>query len=252
MLLGRAVRRLVPSTLVEWFVVGGISACLAALLTPAVTSNCGRRAMASCEMNLHSIGQALRAYHDTYGSFPAAYVADEQGTPMHSWRVLLLPFLDEQALYDEYRFDEPWNGSHNSRLEGRIPSVYQSRFEPIVAGERDGLTTSVAALIGPATAWPGADALRLDDISDELSETLLVVEVARSGIHWMEPRDLDIAHMAETVNSERGLGVSSRHERGAHALFADNSVRLLKNELPPATLRALLTRNGGERPTNGF
>src|SRR5690348_8934782 len=87
MLLGRAVRRLVPSTLVECLVVGGVVAILAALLTPAVTSNCVGRGMASCGMNLHSIGQALRAYHDTFGSLPPAYVADDQGMPMHSWRV---------------------------------------------------------------------------------------------------------------------------------------------------------------------
>lgn len=56
---------------------------------------------------------ALHNYHDTYGSFPPAYLADETGKPMHSWRTLLLPYLDGAQLYNEYRFDEPWDSTHN-------------------------------------------------------------------------------------------------------------------------------------------
>src|SRR5688500_8670454 len=64
----------------------------------------------SCLGHCCQLGIALHSYHDEYGSFPPAYVADANGKPMHSWRVLILPFIEEQALYQRYRFNEPWNG----------------------------------------------------------------------------------------------------------------------------------------------
>src|SRR4051812_9073955 len=66
-----------------------------------------------CKNNLKEIALALHNYHEAYGCFPPAYIADKDGRPMHSWRVLILPYLDEKPLYLKYRFDEPWNGPHN-------------------------------------------------------------------------------------------------------------------------------------------
>src|SRR3990172_9467251 len=67
----------------------------------------------ACKNNLHQIEMALHYYHDKYHCFPPAYVADASGRPLHSWRVLLLPFLEQENLYRQYRFDEPWDGPHN-------------------------------------------------------------------------------------------------------------------------------------------
>ena len=95
---------------------------------------------------------AVANYHETYGCFPPAYVADGDGKPMHSWRVLILPYLGQQELYNAYDFAEPWNGPSNGKLAGRIGNIYL----------RSGLdsdqihTTSFVAVVGPQTVWLGS------------------------------------------------------------------------------------------------
>ncbi len=199
-----------------------------------------RRTM--CAANLKNIGFALYNYHDTFGSFPPAYVADENGRPMHSWRVLILPFINQQALYNRYDFNEPWNGPNNSRLADIPCEVFSC---PAESGKRPGIT-SYLAVVGANTIWPGAESTKLTDISDVPDDTLLVVEVADSGIHWMEPRDLHVVQMAPTINPAAGQGVSSSHAHVANVLFADGFTYSLSDGISPQDLRAMLTRSGGE------
>ena len=159
-----------------------------------------------CSWNLKQVLMALHDYHDHYGCFPPAYVADKNGQPMHSWRVLILPFLEQQALYAQYRFDEPWNGPNNSKLGNvRIPE-YQC---PEQTASGTPTMTSYVALVGKAAAWPGSAAARFEDFRDATSNTIMVVEMVDSGIHWMEPRDMDAATMTMSVNPKSGVGISS-------------------------------------------
>src|ERR1700690_1532678 len=88
--------------------------CLLLMLPPVTDGRPARRT--ECKNHLKQLALAMHNYHDTYGSFPPAYIPDKNGRPMHSWRVLLLPFLEFGPLYDQYRFDEPWNGPHNREL----------------------------------------------------------------------------------------------------------------------------------------
>ena len=199
-----------------------------------------------CKNNLKQIGLALRNYHDQYGCFPPAFVADELGRPMHSWRVLLLPYLDQAPLYKEYRFDEPWDGPNNRKLASTVLSIYCCPSEEVEKGSPESLYTSYVAVVGPETAWPGATSTRIKDFKDGTSNCLLIVESAHSGIHWMEPRDLHVLQMSSTINSAAGQGISSRHTGGAHALIADGAVRFLSENLSAETIRALLTIKGGE------
>ena len=99
------------------------------------------------------MGVALLTYHDTYGSFPPAYIADDQGRPMHSWRVLILPYLEEKSLYDRYDFSEPWDGPDNSQLAAEMPKVYRCRSDSCSLSPTD---TSYLAVVGDGTIWPGA------------------------------------------------------------------------------------------------
>jgi len=197
----------------------------------------------TCSNNLKQIILALQNYHDVYKSFPPAYVADANGKPMHSWRVLILPFLEHQALYDQYHFDEPWDGPNNRQLA----STTQKIFECPADGNHGKGQTSYVAIVGPGTAWPGTKWIDVADIKDGLSNTILVVEVHNSGIHWMEPRDLDVSQMAMTVNAKSGKGISSGHPRSTQAAWADGSVFALDEDTPAATVRAMLTIAGREK-----
>ncbi len=196
----------------------------------------------TCSNHLKNIGLALHNYHDTHGVFPPAYIADENGRPMHSWRVLILPFLEQEKLYKQYRFNEPWDGPNNSKLHSQIVSIYRCPSAPTPA---DG-TTSYVAVVGPRTMWPGDESSSLRDVRDDQDSTLLIVEVHNSGIHWMEPRDLHVTQMATTVNPQHGQGISSPHEECAHVLTTWATSRRLPNDLPSEHLEALLTRDGGE------
>ena len=78
---------------------------------------------AECSNNLRQIAIALTNYSSVHGCLPPAYIPDKNGKPKHSWRVLILPFVEQKALYKRYNFDEPWNGPNNRKLAGRRPDV---------------------------------------------------------------------------------------------------------------------------------
>ena len=88
-------------------IVGIVALVLIALLLPAVQSAREASPRTNCKNNLKQIGLALHNYHDAYGSFPPAWTTDADGRPLLSWRVLLLPFLDEAPLYEEFDLTEP-------------------------------------------------------------------------------------------------------------------------------------------------
>jgi len=159
---------------------------------------------------------------------------------MHSWRVLLLPYLNQSEVYNAYNFNEPWDGPNNSKLAGRIGSIFR-RPE----SETDSEMTSFVAVVGPETAFPGARSLKLEDIGDGTSNTIMFVEIPKSNIPWMEPRDLSFDRMSFKVNATDGRGIGSPYGDARIALM-DGMVKTVKNNFSPKLLKALLTANGGE------
>ncbi|NND99384.1 MAG: DUF1559 domain-containing protein, partial [Pirellulaceae bacterium] len=149
---------------------------------------------------------AVANYRAQHKCYPAAFLADENGKPMHSWRVLLLPFLEQQALYKRYDFSQPWNSPANSMLAGEMPSVYALRSE-----YTEGSTvTNYLAVVGPNTLWPGTKVRNESDVTDPRSSVISVVENVGQDVHWMEPRDLNVETMDFSVPSPAGL--SSTYE----------------------------------------
>ncbi len=226
------------------------------LLSAWAVSEHGGRAAArrsECRNKLTSIALALHNYHEEYGCLPPPYLADEQGRPMHSWRVLILPYLngwDLRSLYEQYDFSEPWNGPNNRRLAAGAVARYFQCSEEDTPGSQH---TNYVAVVGPDTIWPEGGSVSLFDVPDGTSSTLLVVEVSGSGIHWMEPRDLDAGQLALGINPQQGQGISSLHRccrrshwAGVNAAMADGSVRFLPEDTAPKTLQAMATTGGGE------
>ena len=227
-------------------VVSGLFYGAATVLAPGCIDLSEPARRSQCCNNLKQIQIALHNYHDRYGCFPPAYVPDKNGRPMHSWRVLLLPFLEEEALYARYRFDEPWNGPNNSKLANVQVSAYECP-EQQAAGTP--FITSYVAVVGETAAWPGAASARFGDFRDRGDRTIMVVEMADSGIHWMEPRDLGIAIMNMSVNPESGVGISSLHRDpgwrrqrlGANVAMADGHIDFLRTDMPEADVRTMVT-----------
>jgi prepilin-type processing-associated H-X9-DG protein len=228
--------------MLEWvFVLCGCSTLLGILALAAMSAReAARRSQCSC--NFCGIHLALLNYHDTYGSLPPAYIADATGRPMHSWRVLILPFLEQPALYNRYDFIEPWDGPHNIKLLDQMPNIYAC---PSRSWDPTNLTSYVA-ITGKGTMFPGSEAVKLADITDRLADTLMVVEVSNVNITWTAPQDLDISTMSLRVNDPERPGISSRHPGGANIALGDGRYCFLREGIPKATLRALVTIAGGE------
>ena len=194
---------------------------------------------------------ALHWYHDQHQCFPPAYIADKTGKPMHSWRVLILPYLEGGLpLYQRYRFDEPWNGPNNRLLADEIAEFYSCTEIPQAKrGE-----TSYLAIVGPATPWPGEKSATLRDLTDGPSNVILLVEAHGSGIQCLEPRDLDLATFVPEVNPPRGTGPSSPHPwkkdmrqtlNGAHVLMASGEMRFLGRTTESRVVASQLRGNDG-------
>ena len=226
----------------------GLLVVLAGLLFPSISTPAwvGRRI--SCGNNLKQIVLALHDYHDIYGSFPPTYIADENGRPMHSWRVLLLPYMDQQPLYDQHRFDEPWDGPNNRKLADQIEWTYSCPEDHPNQRSNPSVETSYVAIVGDHTAWQGEKALTLADFVDGTSNVLLIVEVHNSGIHWMEPWDLHVSQMATVINAPHGQGIGSAHPGGAQVGLADGSVRFLRDDTPRDVLRSHIQIDDGTIP----
>jgi prepilin-type processing-associated H-X9-DG protein len=209
---------------------------------------------ARCANNLRTIGLALHGYHNSYNCFPPAYTTDARGKRLHSWRVLILPFAGQDALYREVSLDEPWNSPSNTKLLKQMPPFLACPTS--VGGSR----TSYAVVVGPETMFPGRGCVELRQITDGTINTVAVVETEGAGIPWMEPRDLNLiastpiadmnAYAIKVVADIRrqGLADAKQHPRGSNYLFADGEVRPDRLELALDELFLLtrLTISGGE------
>jgi len=197
---------------------------------------------ALCVAHLKRIGEAMAAYDAVHGSFPPAYLADDEGKPMHSWRVLLLPYLGFKDLYAEYDFDEPWDGPSNRQLAAAMPEVYRCPADAD-AGPTE---TSYVMIVGPGTISDGTSTTTLSDIKDGAAATLVVVEMAASRISWLEPADLSTEQMSFRVDDGSPVGIRSNHPGTSYGLAADGSVLRLQDDQSTALIRGLTTVAGGE------
>ena len=222
----------------------------------------------SCNCFLKQFGLALHNYHDTYGSFPPAFVLGPDGRKWHSWRVLILPYLECQPLYDEYRFDEPWDGPNNRKLLAKMPIVFACPSRPravkadllatmslgLLACESHSVSaqdgnTSYAAVLGKDCVFRGTVPVKTSDITDGTSNTVLIGESNRTKIPWTKPEDIDIAFHPKLGDPD---GFSSHHDHGCHFLMGDGTVKFIPDTVPQKTVDAVFTRNGGEVVPNDF
>lgn len=193
---------------------------------------------------MSEVEKALHAYHEDHGAFPPPYTVDQDGNRLHSWRVLILPFMGEQSLYDEIRLDEPWDSPHNTCLAARMPGVFGcAAADP----DRAEGTTDYFMATGPGTVGDGPEGTKMGEITDGAGNTVIVVEAAHRGIGWMEPVDFDVAL---ELDSPAAIAVRPRILGGilgeACVLFADGHVDTISHDTDSAVLKALFTISGGE------
>lgn len=189
--------------------------------------------------NLKQIALAFHNFYETYRQFPNSAKSPNPGHkhPV-SWRVMILPFIEQSELYEAYRFDEPWDGPNNIKLLARMPKLYR---HPDAA--TDSNESNYLVLVGGETIFQPNKASKFAEITDGTSNTIMVVESKKS-IPWTKPEDIEYAK-DKPVPSMGGFS-----ESGFNAAFADGSVRFLAKTLEESMLRAMMTARGGEIISN--
>ena len=226
----------------------GTLGVLLALLLPAVQAAREAARRMNCSNNLKQIGLALHNFHDANNAFPALYTVDEDGKPLHSWRVLILPYLEQQALFDQIRLDEPWDSPHNRQFHNTFLSVYQCQSGHKIQNIQEGKNCCYAVIGGegfvPAKQAGDKKGIPLTSITDGLSSTLAVVEVKES-FCWMDPTaDLTMQDLKEGITQHGRIG--SFHTGGCNMVFFDGSCRFISETITPQLLSGIGTIAGGE------
>ena len=186
---------------------------------------------------LKMIGIALHNHHDAFKHFPPPAILGKEGEPLLSWRVKILPFLDQQDLYGQFHLDEPWDSEHNRPLIARMPEVYACPASKVA----DEYRTVYLGASGDSNLFAGPDGVSIRMIVDGTSKTIGVVEVEdRQAVVWTRPDDW----MLNLARPTAGLG---GHFRGVFfTTWCDAHVSPLPLTIKPDVLRALLTYDGRE------
>ncbi len=163
-----------------------------------------------CYPSLRQIGIALLCYHDQYGAYPPAVTRDETGRAMHSWRVLILPFVEEDYLYRQYDFSQPWDSPHNRKLLETMPRIFRCSQ---IATRSPGRTPFLA-VVEPSGSW----SIERVGVPAQSALVPLVLEVPSKAVAWTEPVDL--------VCTADGLA----GQAALNCVFADGAVYSMQAE----------------------
>ncbi|MFP6618049.1 MAG: DUF1559 domain-containing protein [Pirellulaceae bacterium] len=215
---------------------------MVALLLPAVqAARTAARKMSSAN-NLKQIGIALHNYHETYKQLPVGEspgIKYKDGKQLLSWRVHILPFVEQESLYTQFHLDEPWDSPHNIQLLDSIPPVYVSPLHPL-----ENRTVYVAPM-GPNTVLGSGKRVRFADVLDGLSQVIAVIEAgSEQAVPWTRPDDLPI-------DSRNPIGSIAPDRDTFQVLFADGSVHSLRPSISTETLNRLIEMNDG-KPLGNF
>jgi type II secretory pathway pseudopilin PulG len=242
-----------PKRLVELLVIIMAIGLLMGLLLPAVQSARESRRCLLCRNNIQSVALGLQGYRLRYGRLPPA--GDSQALTM-SWRVAILPLLENRDIYEAYRRDEAWNSPANSTTTSRSLFIYECPSDPPVGALAS--RTNYFAIVDERTVWGAGDAP--GTLKDSPVQTIILIEAAGLSVPWAEPRDLSfdealailtgkapnqVVHLRPAVSGffQKDYG---RTDMGVHIVLADGRIGFAPVPISTELATALLTANGGE------
>jgi RNA polymerase sigma factor (sigma-70 family) len=217
------------------------------------------------EENLRRIGEAIQAHMaDGPGEvtdasrFPPSAIFSADGSPLLSWRVVILPYLGEKALYAQFKLDEPWDGPHNKKLLEKMPKVYApvaapgydhlravvklkktSKVDAPVADAKQSNMTFYQGFTGKGAFFDGTKGVEIREVTDGTVMTLMVAE-AETAVPWTKPEDLTY------VQGKALPRLGGQFKNGITAVTADGYSRFMPRSIPVKYLEAMITRTGGE------
>ena len=219
----------------HWYCLPGL---LAVALAPSLVPVEGAEARApqiDTTNNLKQIGLAFHSYHDTFKSFPPAAVYDKDGKKaLLSWRVLILPFLEQGNLAKEIKMDEAWDSDHNKKVLEKMPAI----FGPIGTKKEEVGKTYYRVFTGPGTVFDGKQGIKMVGIPDGTSNTILVVE-ANEAVDWTKPEEL-------VYKDKEALPKLGGHTKDSFAvLMCDALVKTFRQDFDEQQMRYAILRADG-------
>ncbi len=211
---------------------------LVALLFPATRRGGDAARRTQCKNNLKQIAFALHNYESKYHALPPAYTVDAAGKPLHSWRTLILPWVEQLDLYNMIDLSKPWDDPANAEAFKTVPHVFRCPSVALPPG-----FTSYLGIVGTNACFHPTAPRAFSEMTDGTTETLMVIEVAQEqAVHWMAPQDA-----SEEMVLNFGKDGKLAHTGGTQAAFADGHVRFLSEQMSPEILRALISIAGNDR-----
>ena len=231
-------------TLLESLVVVSIIVILVSCLLPFVRSG-GHPPRIYVRNQMKEIGLAMHNYESAHLTLPDTAIRDENGKALLSWRVSLLPYLEHDELFNQFKLDESWDSEHNKKLIPLVPSVYINHFTYFTEGETYKtnmlLPVSVGLPRSQSTLFAEGRGREMNAITDDPAETIMLV-AARSDLNvtWTKPGDLPFNP------EDPGYGVSSGEKKMFMVLMADRSVKVPEEKMTPEKLLSLFTYAGND------
>lgn len=222
--------------LIELLVVVSIIATLAALILPGIRSSSTSTYRAHCRLNLRNISLAVQSYATDYGVLPPVCTVDDQGRPLHSWRTLLLPYLDQQALYDTIDLSKPWDDPVNTPARETSLEI----FRCLASNEVADTMTTYHAVSGPDACFRQGAPRDHSLLTDGTNDTAMLVDVSGDlAVPWMAPEDagLEFLHRFDGNVTPEGLG----HLGGTNVAMTDGSVRFILVGITPEERDAMIS-----------
>lgn len=219
---------------------------LVALLLPAVQAARGAARRVQSTNNMKQIGIAMYNFHDTFGGLPAYAKTDAEGKPLLSWRVMILPFIEQNAMFEQFRMDEPWDSEHNKQFIKQMPEIYRRANSTAPEGYTTYLVPVGKEMVFQPNPKPTpagekfTKGLGLYNITDGTSNTAMLVEVNdEDAVIWTKPSDLEV----DLMNVWKSLGEAQ--PGGFNGLCCDASIRFISKNASADFLKNWFQRSDG-------
>ena len=223
------------SVITSILLIGGL---VLAVAWPSLKNQFRRVAQSRDLQNMSTIAQALNAYSDRYGTYPPPVVSDAIGTPLYSWRVLILPFMGHDDLYKRFELSKPWNSPTNQSLLSQMPTEFASSNSPDALGTYE---TNYVLITGPGTLFPPAGPVSRINADKHI---ILLVET-NNMCAWSQPGDINIGRGLR-VGQKALVDVGGLHQGSFTAMTTDKDGMRIPSDVPQVILDALVTPSGGE------
>jgi prepilin-type processing-associated H-X9-DG protein len=193
-----------------------------------------------CQVKLRQLALGLWNYQAAYLTFPPAFTVDQDGNKLHSWRTLILPFIEEESLYETIELRKPWDDpiNHAARMSA-TPDVFRCPSAKLAANH-----TTYLANVSPSGAFNSNGKRRTEkDFLDGIEQTIALFEVAPEvSIEWMSPEDGDFETFALALNAAERI-----HKGGLNVAMADGSAHFIRSATDVGKYKPLFTIADGDK-----